>query len=101
MWRGPDAANDPLFRHSTDVLAASLYRRDFESKALRLLKMARAALIYLSLAIHSEEAKRERERPQKGLIVPAFLATWDHQWTVYANLDFSTTACHQPPPNTA
>ena len=51
MWRGKDPADDPLLRLSTDVLAASLYRNDFESKALRLLKMARAALIYLSLGI--------------------------------------------------
>ena len=82
MWRGPDGSDDPLFSHRTDVLAASLYRRDFESKALRLLKMVRAALIYLSLAIHSEEAKRERERPKKGVVVPMFMDTWDDQWKV-------------------
>jgi tetratricopeptide (TPR) repeat protein len=82
MWRGPDGSDDPLFSHSTDTLAASFYRRDFESKALRLLKMARAALIYLSLAIHSEEAKRERERPKKGVVLPMFMDTWDDQWKV-------------------
>jgi hypothetical protein len=66
MWRGPDAGDDPLFSHSTDTLAASFYRKDFESKALRLLKMARAALIYLALAIHSEEASRTSLRPGRS-----------------------------------
>ena len=33
---------------------------DFEQQALRLLKMAREALVYLSLAIHREERLRER-----------------------------------------
>jgi tetratricopeptide (TPR) repeat protein len=82
MWRGPDAGDDPLFSHSTDTLAASFYRRDIESKALRLLKMARAALVYLSLAIHSEEAKRERERPKEGVVMPMFMDTWDDRWKV-------------------
>jgi tetratricopeptide (TPR) repeat protein len=82
MWRGPDGGDDPLFSHRTDVLAASLYRRDFEAKALRLLKMARAALIYLSLAIHSEEVKRERERPKKGVVMPMLMDTWDDEWKV-------------------
>ena len=36
---------------------------DFEYKALRLLKMAREALVYLSLAIHREERLRERTVP--------------------------------------
>ncbi len=89
MWRRPGAADDPLSAHWPDPLAASFDRKDFEAKALRLLKMARAALIYLSLAIHSEEAKREREeakreqeRPTKGYNMPIFLDTWDDKWKV-------------------
>ena len=38
---------------------------DFEYKALRLLKMAREALIYLSLAIHREEKLREESSADK------------------------------------
>ena len=34
--------------------------REFESKALRLIRMAREALIYLSLAMHREEGVREK-----------------------------------------
>ena len=38
---------------------------EFESKALRLLKMAREALIYLSLAMHREEVLREQGNSDK------------------------------------
>lgn len=41
---------------------------DFEGKALRLLKMARETLIYLSLAMHREEKLREQEKPDKGTV---------------------------------
>jgi hypothetical protein len=80
MWRGPGADGNSLFSHSKDALAASYYRSDFEGKALHMLKTARAALIYLSLAIHREEAKRER--PKEGLVMPAFMDTWDDKWKV-------------------
>ena len=43
---------------------------EFEGKALRLLKMAREALIYLSLAIHREEKLREQASAAKPLGVP-------------------------------
>jgi hypothetical protein len=43
-----------------DTLAYSIGRGDFEDKALRLLKLSRAALIQLGLAMHSEEQRRRR-----------------------------------------
>src|SRR5580704_12114529 len=53
---------------------ASIGRRDFEEKALRLLKPARAALIHLALAMHSEEPRRQRasrsKRPTFGQSLP-------------------------------
>ncbi|MFS1898879.1 LA2681 family HEPN domain-containing protein [Vibrio cyclitrophicus] len=42
---------------------------DLERKALKMLRLAREALIYLSLAVHVEELKREKERGD-GLVVP-------------------------------
>ncbi len=66
---------DPL----ADTLAFSVARRDFEAKALRLLKMARAALIYLSLAVHSEERRKAAGRGEKP-IVPMFLGRWEDDW---------------------
>ena len=41
---------------------------EFESKTLRLLKMAREALIYLSLAMHREERLREQARPDGRIL---------------------------------
>lgn len=66
---------DPL----ADTLAFSVERRDFEAKALRLLKMARAALIYLSLAIHGEERRKASARGEKP-ILPMLLDRWDDEW---------------------
>ncbi|MDB5307942.1 MAG: hypothetical protein JWO38_2144 [Gemmataceae bacterium] len=50
------------------------------AKSLRLMKMARAALTYLSLAIHAEEKKREQTRPKKGLVLPMPVDTWEDNW---------------------
>ena len=41
---------------------------EFEDKALRLLKMAREALIYLSLAMHRHENLREQESSDNGIL---------------------------------
>jgi hypothetical protein len=46
-----------------DSLAMSRYHWDFEVKALRMLKLVRALLIYLCLAVHWEEERRSKERP--------------------------------------
>jgi tetratricopeptide (TPR) repeat protein len=61
----------------SDDLRASLSRADFEQKALRLLKKARGALIYLSLAVRVEEAKRSRG---DAVLMPLVLDTWDDAW---------------------
>tara|TARA_Y100000588_G_scaffold131565_1_gene144223 strand:+ start:2221 stop:3696 length:1476 start_codon:yes stop_codon:yes gene_type:complete len=42
---------------------------DLEGKALKMLRLSREALIYLSLAMHVEELKREDQR-EEGLVVP-------------------------------
>ena len=62
------------------MLAFSVYRKNFTAKALRLLKMARAALMYLTLAIHTEERKREDARPKKELVLPMPVDTWEDEW---------------------
>ena len=62
LWSGRHSNDKEIDRALSDTLAFSLYRCDFEAKTLRLLKMARAALIYLSLAIHREEQRRASER---------------------------------------
>jgi hypothetical protein len=49
--------------------------RDFHAKALRLLKLVRAALIHLSLGVHQEE--RVRAKSQEGLVAQVELPTYE------------------------
>jgi hypothetical protein len=64
----------------TDTLSFSVYRYDFESKTLRLLKMTRAALIYLSLAIHQEERRRAEIRGAEKPVPYIELDTFEDEW---------------------
>jgi hypothetical protein len=57
-----------------DELTWSVARRDFEEKTLRVLKLARAALIYLSLGMHREERLRE-QRQARRTATPVTLPT--------------------------
>ena len=75
-WVGPGLEVPGI----TDTLALSVYRRDFEAKALRLLKLARAAMVYVVLAIRSEELSRNRERAPKGVRLPMRLDVWEDDW---------------------
>lgn len=63
-----------------DTLAHSLSRRDFEAKTLRLLKMARSALIYLSLAIRLEEQGRAKKRDSLEIVPPISVPQVDDKW---------------------
>jgi hypothetical protein len=54
----------------------SLRRKDFHAKTLRLLKLARAAMIYLSLAIHQEEKLKKGS----GINIPMFMDRFDDGW---------------------
>ena len=55
--RPPNAPPDIFY----DRPAYSVQRERFEEKAVRLLKLARAALIYLPLAMHREEERRAKQ----------------------------------------
>ncbi|MGD8455577.1 MAG: LA2681 family HEPN domain-containing protein [Anaerolineales bacterium] len=63
-----------------DDLAFSVSKNEFISKALRTMKLARSALIYLSLAIQAEEIEREKQRDPKKIIMPIVQDTWDDDW---------------------
>jgi len=63
-----------------DTMAYSLRRRDFEDKTLRVLKLARAALIHLSLAMHREEQRRARARRSKKPIIGQSLDLIEDRW---------------------
>jgi hypothetical protein len=62
-WRRADE-NNPFLKGLVDTLAYSLSRSEFEEKTMKLLKLARSALIYLTLSIQCEEQKRREERKQ-------------------------------------
>ncbi len=79
MWSGPDDKVQALGGR-LDTLAFSVYRSHFADKAMRLLKMTRASLVYLSLAVHAEERNRKRTRPKEGLVLPMSLDTYDDDW---------------------
>ncbi len=64
-----------------DHLAFSMSRFDFEAKALKLLKLVRSALIYLSLAIHVEECLRNRNL-KSSTIVSMQLDVWKDEWKI-------------------
>jgi tetratricopeptide (TPR) repeat protein len=63
-----------------DTLAYSVSRDDLERKALRALKLARAGIIYLALAMHREEqyrkARRRSQRPLAGQSLPPVDDRW-------------------------
>lgn len=62
-----------------EQLGLHLGRDDFAARTLRLLKLSRAALIYLSLAVHSEERLRHKNRGG-GRVMPMPLDTWRDTW---------------------
>lgn len=62
-----------------DELAESISRDDFQKKALQLAKRVRAALIYLSLAMHVENVT-ERRKELDGPTMPRSLDIWEDEW---------------------
>lgn len=80
LWRGPVDEPDWATRATTDTLSFSVYRYDFEAKTLRLLKMARAALVYLSLVIHQQEQRRTEARGPEEIVPQIELETWEDKW---------------------
>lgn len=69
--------------HTTEPPKAGLFDisvTDLIAKTLRQLKLARAAIIYLSLGVHTEEWRRTNEHGTDKLSVPMILDTWDDDW---------------------
>ena len=62
MWEGKEKIKEPDFSYLIDRLSFSLYRKDLIKKSMKIFKLARAGLIYLSLAIHDEEKKKPIEK---------------------------------------
>ena len=62
-----------------DDLAYSIQREDFDAKTLRVLKHARAGLVYLSLAMHYEE-RRHAKNQDGARTMPMKLDLWEDDW---------------------
>lgn len=66
-----DSSQEHVYRISRD---------NFVIKTLKLLKLARAALIYLSLGIHIEERKKMSKVDE--LVMPMILDIWEDEWKI-------------------
>ena len=80
FWAGPSSENGDATLVLANTSAFSLHRREFEVKTLRLIKMARAALIYLSLAIHAEENQRRTGDEHKTITPKLALDIFEDDW---------------------
>ena len=72
----PTPGTDPFY----DDLAYSISRQSLEQSTLKLLKLARAALIYLSLGMHREERRREEARGETVQSMPMSLGEYQDSW---------------------
>lgn len=70
-----------LFNNFVDTLSFSMRILEFEKKTLKLMKLARAALIYLSLSIYQEEKDRQRDRnPERKIVqMPLYVLDYDNK----------------------
>lgn len=75
---GMHLPDDHPLQKDRNLYAISRYR--LTAKTLRLLQLARAALIYLSLAMYAEERRRAADRGEDECVVPMDLGTLDDDW---------------------
>ena len=80
LWSNAGSCSRDLPPGLIDTLAHSLHLCDFEKKTLKVLKLARAALIYLSLGIHAEEKHRAAERGGASIVPAMGLEILDDEW---------------------
>lgn len=64
---------------ATKQVGLHIGRHDFEARALRLIGLARAAIIYLCLAVHREE-RLKKDVSQASISMPMIIDTWDDKW---------------------
>lgn len=65
-----------IYDNESDI-SYTIFRKDFEEKTMKILKIARSAIMYLSLAIYYEESKKDYSNiktiPIKSTIVPNYI----------------------------
>lgn len=63
-----------------DTLAYSIGRDELSQKTLKMLQLARSAIVYLLLAIRNEELARAKGRQDNGKVANIYIDTWDDNW---------------------
>lgn len=70
----------PLQAETTKAGVFDISSDELAAKTLRLLKLARAAIMYLSLAVHAEERRRDEAKDSEKVTVPMPLDVWRDDW---------------------
>ncbi len=65
-----------------DDLSLSISRRDLESKTLKLLLLARSAIIYLSFSVYVEERNRFNRSKSTKISIPVFQDIYKDEWKI-------------------
>lgn len=81
IYGPPDRDVEPLFQRG-EALAYSVALKEFERKTLHLFRLARAALIYLSLAVHVEEHAKGKQWKGQGIGAPIPMDVWEDDWKI-------------------
>lgn len=77
-WSGPVAQDKRTAL--TDTLAYSIRRDELAERGMMMLRLVRAALIYLSLSIQVEERRRAGQRDPKKQVGVIPLLPWPDKW---------------------
>jgi len=79
LWNPPTQTKEESRRGLSDTLAYSIGREEFAFKGMKMLRLARAALMYLAFGIQEGEARQVDERRGKR-ILPMLLDDWEDEW---------------------
>lgn len=75
-----DEASNSFLSEKPGRSLRTISRSDFARKTLRVLQLARSALIYLVVAMNREEQIRAQERDADSLCMPMNLDRWEDDW---------------------
>jgi tetratricopeptide (TPR) repeat protein len=78
-WHGSASSQGKIASALIDTLAFSVRREEFAAKTIRLLQLARSALIYLTCAVGVHEKQNAKKSPA-SIAVPIGLPEWHDDW---------------------
>jgi tetratricopeptide (TPR) repeat protein len=80
IWPGPHELGTANAAGLADTLAFSIHRTQLADRGMMMLRLARSALVYLSLGVHEEERKRAATRSPQDRIGTIPLLPWEDDW---------------------